>query len=56
MDPESWYWLVGYSEIVAKTVAFVLVGAYDKYRIWRPSHQIIEFMHNLSLKPVLESN
>lgn len=55
MDPRSGYWVVGYTEFVAKTVAFVLFDAYDNFRLWRLSPRMIEFMWKLDLKPVLGS-
>lgn len=55
-DPRLVYWIIGYTEFVAKTVAFVLFDAYDNFCIWRLSRRMSEFMQKLSLKSVLGSD
>lgn len=54
-NPRSGYPVVDYTGFVAKTVAFDLFDAYDDYRIWRLSRQMIEFTRKLTFKLVLES-
>lgn len=55
IDPRSGYRVVGYTEMVAKTIVFILFEAYDNYRTWRLSRRMIEIMRKLSPKSVLES-
>lgn len=52
-NPRSGCLVVGDTEFLAKTVAFVLFEACNNYRIWRLSRRMIAFMQKLSLKPVL---
>lgn len=53
MDPESGYWVVGYTELVAKAIALFLFDAYDSYLTWRLSSPMIGFMRKSLLKTVL---
>lgn len=53
---QSGYLVVGCTELVAKTDTFALFDAYETYRIWKLSSEMIEFMRRLSLKPVLLSD
>lgn len=48
--------MVGSTDCVLKTIAFVHFDAYDSYRVWRPSRPIMEFMQKLSLKTVSRSD
>lgn len=47
--------MVGYTELAAKTVEFILFDAYNNYRTRKLSRQMIAFMRKLSLKPILGS-
>lgn len=33
MDPKCEHWVVGYSEFVAKTVAFVMLNVYENFQL-----------------------
>ena len=52
-DPRSGYWVVAYTEKVARTCAFIMHDAYDSYRLWNVSRRFIELARQLNLVPVL---
>ena len=53
MDPNSGWSVVAYTEMVAKTAAFVLMDAYHNYRLWALSPDSIEGIRALDLVRVL---
>ena len=52
-DPESGYWMLAYTEKTARTCAFIMMDAYDNYRLWNVSQRMISFMRKLNLVPIL---
>lgn len=56
MDPCMGFRVFGYTEMVAKEVAFVLLNTYGNYRIWQLSGRMIKFMQNLSMMSVIGSD
>lgn len=52
-DPDSGWWVVAYTQHVAKTASFILMDAYDQYRLWALSSDMIRFLRELDLLPVL---
>jgi len=53
IDPRSGYWMVFYTEKAAKTAAFIMLDAYDNYRLWNVSQRMIGFLRKLNLVPIL---
>ena len=52
-DRYSGWWVVAYTELIAKTAAFVLFDTYDSLRLWSLSKRCIAFCRQLDLVPVL---
>lgn len=50
---DSGWWVVAYTEMAAKTAAFVLFDAYDQFRLWALSSLMIEHIRALDLVAVL---
>lgn len=50
---DSGWWVVAYTEMAAKTAAFVLFDAYDQFRLWALSSLMIEHIRALNLVAVL---
>ena len=53
LDQNSGWWVVAYTEHIAKTAAFILFDVYDSLRLWALSPRTISFCRELDLVPVL---
>ena len=53
MDPASGWWVVAYTEFAVKVAAFVLMDAYDRYRLWALSPTLITQLLRLNLDRAL---
>lgn len=54
-DPFSGYWVVVYTEFIAKMAAYVLWDVYDTYRLWYMSPTARRYARELDLSSVLGS-
>lgn len=52
-DAESGWWVVAYTELVSRTMAFVLLDAYDSLWLWALSPDTFPLARDLNLDPVL---
>jgi hypothetical protein len=52
MDPNSGYWVVAYTELVAKAAAYLLFEVWDVYRLWAMSPDMLINMEKLDLEVV----
>ena len=54
-DVTSGWWVVAYSEYVARVAVFALQEVYETQRIWRFSKRVSRYMRQLDLSLVLGS-
>ena len=53
MDPQSGWWVVAYTEFAVKVAAFILMDAYDRFRLWALSPTLISQLLMLDLDGAL---